>query len=61
MLHVGSHAYKNVTGDEAAYWKAVDADAPDTPDLPVGPEIDFDDGDELQTHLPRLCALYLEA
>jgi len=60
LLHVGSHAYKNVTGDEAAYWKAVDAEAPDTPDLPAGKEIDFDDGDDLQTHLPRLTALYLD-
>lgn len=59
MLHVGSHAYKNATGDAAAYWKAVDAEAPDTPDLPVGGEIDFDDEDELTTHLPRLAALYL--
>ncbi|GAA1575061.1 DUF4240 domain-containing protein [Kribbella karoonensis] len=61
MLHVGSHAYKNATGDETAYWKAVDAEAPDTPDVPAGEEIDFDDSDELQTHLPRLAALYLEA
>jgi hypothetical protein len=61
MLHVGSHAYKNLTGDEAAYWKAVDRDAPDTPDLPAGKEIDFDDEDDLQTRLPRLAALYLDA
>ena len=59
MLHVASHAYKNVTGDEAAYWKAVDADAPDTPDVPAGTEIDFDDQDDLEAHLPRLAALYL--
>ena len=61
MLYVGSHAYKNVTGDEAAYWKAVEAEAPDTPDLPAGKEIDFDDEDDLETHLPRLAALYGEA
>jgi len=60
VLHVGSHAYKNVTGDEAAYWKAVEAEAPDTPDLPAGEEIDFDDEDDLHDHLPRLAALYLE-
>ncbi|GAA1569767.1 DUF4240 domain-containing protein [Kribbella hippodromi] len=59
VLHVGSHAYKNVTGDAAAYWKAVDAEAPDTPDVPAGAEIDFDDADDLQTHLPRLAGLYL--
>ncbi|MEU4291082.1 DUF4240 domain-containing protein [Kribbella sp. NPDC026596] len=61
LLHVGSHAYKNVTGDEAAYWKAVEADTPDTPALPAGKEIDFDDEDDLETRLPRLAALYLEA
>jgi len=61
VLHVGSHAYKNVTGDEPAYWKAVDAEAPDTPDLPAGKEIDFDDEDDLEAHLPRLAALYLES
>lgn len=61
MLHVGSHAYKNVTGDDAAYWKAVDAEAPDTPDLPAGPELDFDDADELESRLPRLAALYIDA
>jgi len=60
LLHVGSHAYKNVTGDESAYWKAVDSEAPDTPDLPAGKEIDFDDEDDLHAHLPRLAALYLE-
>jgi hypothetical protein len=59
VLHVGSHAYKNLTGDDAAYWKAVDAQAPDTPDLPAGEEIDFDDPDDLEAHLPRLAALYL--
>ncbi|MBB6565797.1 DUF4240 domain-containing protein [Kribbella sandramycini] len=61
MLHVGSHAYKNVTGDDAAYWKAVEAEAPDTPDLPAGQEIDFDDEAELHDHLPRLAVLYLDS
>ncbi|WP_432943860.1 DUF4240 domain-containing protein [Kribbella sp. CA-253562] len=60
VLAVGAEAYSAVAGSEKAYWAAVDAGTPDSPDVPAGEEFDFDDKGELAVRFPRLAALYLE-
>ncbi len=60
VLAVGAEAYSAVAGSEKAFWAAVDAGTPDSPDVPAGEEFDFDDKGELESRFPRLAALYLE-
>lgn len=62
--YVASEAYEQVTGDDHAFYAALEArprvavgtDAGD----PLGEDFDFDDDDEMRRRLPRLAALFLD-
>ena len=60
MLGAASVAYERVTGDDEAFWTAVEAagSASATGGEPAGDDFDFDDDEEMSRRLPRLAALF---
>jgi hypothetical protein len=70
MAFAASQAHAQVTGDDEAFWQALDArdtaaadggtdDADERSSGPAGDPIDFADAAQLQARLPRLSRLYL--
>jgi hypothetical protein len=65
MVNAAQAAYERITGDDQAYWGALDAaeaarSKPATSDAfggdPAGDDFDFDDDAEMRARLPRLTA-----
>ena len=56
-------AYAAATGEEEAFWEAIDAARGDRPEVggPVGEDFDFDDAAQMRARLPRLAAVHLPA
>ncbi|GLI00268.1 DUF4240 domain-containing protein [Phytohabitans aurantiacus] len=62
MLAAASHAYAETTGDDEAFWEALDVDRQDRPEAgfngPAGESFDFDDAEQMRARLPRLSAIH---
>ncbi len=62
VLAAALNAYAEATGDEEAFWEALDAARHDRPEAdftgPAGDDFDFDDDEQMRAHLPRLAAIY---
>lgn len=65
VVAAASTAYAAATGDEEAFWDALEAARRDRPgigfDGPAGEGFDFDDDEQMRAHLPRLAAIYRPA
>ncbi len=65
VLAAASRAYAAATGDEEAFWEALDAARRDRLEAefggPAGEDFDFDDDEQMRAHLPHLAAVYLPA
>lgn len=58
--YAASYAFQRVTGDEDAFWDALEArPQPDRSPADMGEDFDFDDDREMRRRLPRLAALCL--
>jgi hypothetical protein len=56
--YAASHAFERVSGDDHAFWDALDARAKrDRTPVDMGEDFDFDDEQEMRRRLPRLSAL----
>jgi Protein of unknown function (DUF4240) len=57
--YAASRAFERVTGDEHAFWGALDSRGKfDSGPADMGEDFDFGDDQEMRTRLPRLFALY---
>ncbi len=65
VLAAASNAYAEATGDDEAFWEAVDTARRDRPEAklsgPTGEGFDFDDDEKMRARLPRLAAVYRPA
>ena len=58
--YAASHAFERVSGDEHAFWDALEARGQsDRGPADMGEDFDFDDDQEMHRRLPRLSARYL--
>jgi hypothetical protein len=59
MLGVAAEAYERATGDEEAFYEALEAagETPGDPE-PAGETFDFDDEEAIRARLPRLFAVF---
>jgi hypothetical protein len=51
-----SYAFQRVSGDEDAFWDALEERLPGDPSICLGEDFDFDDDQEMRRRLPRLSA-----
>ena len=57
--YAASHAFQQVSGNEHAFWDALEARGPRDRLAVVGEDFDFDDDQEMRRRLPRLSACCL--
>ncbi len=65
VLAAASKAHGRATGDDEAFWDALDAARRNRPapefSGPAGEDFDFDNDEQMRTHLPRLASTYRPA